>query len=232
MTTLLQITLELQVKNVGVHGNLNVWGPEVAAHQFSAAEIYVASADGSLTNDIIAGWIKDSGKSTGCFNMVCPGFVQVSRRIPIGMILHPLSTYGGEQYEISLSLIQDDVTGNWWFQVMGENVGYYPKELFTTLANGAIRSGWGGEIYSSVIEASPAMGSGHFPDEGFGKACFIRQMKLLDPSYSAIYPGNSTLWQYVSKPQCYNVAYAGEYGGDSGHTMYFGGPPGCQPWED
>ena len=128
--------------------------------------------------------------------------------------------------------MQDDVTGNWWFQVMGENVGYYPKELFTTLANGAMRSGWGGEIYSSVIEASPAMGSGHFPEEGFRKACFIRQMKLLDPSYSAIYPGNSTLWEYVSKPQCYNVAYAGDYGGDSGHTMYFGGPPGCQPWED
>ena len=91
---------------------------------------------------------------------------------------------------------------------------------------------WGGEIYSSVLEAYPAMGSGHFPEEGFRKASYIRQMKVLDPSYSAIYPDNTTLRQTLSRPQCYGAFYAGDYGGETGHTMFFGGPPGCQPSED
>jgi len=38
--------------------------------------------------------------------MVCPGFVQVSQSIPIGVILNPLSSYDGQQYEIRLTIIQ------------------------------------------------------------------------------------------------------------------------------
>ena len=52
-------------------------------------------------------------------------------------------------------------------------VGYYPKELFTTLKGGADGVGWGGEVASSTTELAPGMGSGHFPELGAQKACFI-----------------------------------------------------------
>ncbi|KAJ8449245.1 hypothetical protein Cgig2_002377 [Carnegiea gigantea] len=212
-------TLSMPTKNVGILGTLNVWGPKLAAHQFSIVNIFVASSDGSINNAVAAGWFKDSGKSTGCFNVFCSGFVQVSRKIPIGIVVHPLSTYGGSQYEITLRIIQDDVTGDWWLRMEDENVGYYPKNLFTTLGNGATAGGWGGEIYSSVVQNYPPMGSGHFPEEGFRKACFIDQMKLLDPSHSVIYPDKSKLQEHVSMPKCYRLLYVGDLGGDADILM-------------
>ena len=117
--------------------------------------------------------------------------------------------------------MQDDVTGNWWLRLGDENIGYYPKDIFTTLAYAASTGGWGGEIYSSVVEAYPPMGSGHFPEEGFKKACFIRQMEMIDPSHSVIYPDKSKLQEYVSMPKCYRLLY------NDDHSMFVGGPPDC-----
>uniref|UniRef100_A0A7C9AX84 Neprosin PEP catalytic domain-containing protein n=1 Tax=Opuntia streptacantha TaxID=393608 RepID=A0A7C9AX84_OPUST len=129
--------------------------------------------------------------------------------------------------------MQDDVTGNWWLRLGDDNIGYYPKELFTSLANGATAGGWGAEIYSSIVDAYPPMGSGHFPEEGYTKACFIRQMEMLDPSHSVIYPDKNSLQEYASLPKCYRVSNVG------GQIMFVGGPPDCtckgllcQPYKD
>ena len=43
---------------------------------------------------------------TGCFNTLCPGFVQVSTKIPLGYLFNQVSTYGGKQYEIKISIFQ------------------------------------------------------------------------------------------------------------------------------
>ncbi|KAK1300360.1 hypothetical protein QJS10_CPB13g00153 [Acorus calamus] len=50
-------------------------------------------------------WTADGYKSKGCYNLICPGFVQVSKSISIGTSL-PVSTYGGPQKEIILSIFQ------------------------------------------------------------------------------------------------------------------------------
>ena len=72
------------------------------------------------------------------------------------------------------------------------------------------------------------MGSGHFPELGAHKACYISQMELLDEFGRIIYPGEKDLMSYVSKSECYRLIYCGDKGGRVGSYMFFGGPPDCE----
>ena len=49
---------------------------------------------------------KDSEKTSGCIDVRCPGFVQVSRKITLGMRIQEVSTYDGPQHDIVLDLAQ------------------------------------------------------------------------------------------------------------------------------
>lgn len=44
----------------------------------------------------------DAYKATGCYNMLCSGFVQTSRRVAIGVAISPISSYDGGQFDISV----------------------------------------------------------------------------------------------------------------------------------
>lgn len=41
---------------------------------------------------------------TGCYNILCPGFVQVKTDTPLGYLFQPVSTYDGEQYEVGINM--------------------------------------------------------------------------------------------------------------------------------
>lgn len=107
-----------------------------------------------------------------------------------------------------------------------KQIGYYPKELFSTMANGATRGGWGGEIYSISTHASPPMGNGHFPEEGYSKSCLISRLNLVGQDF----PNNTSLRVGSSIPDCYKAIYNGDVGGDFGHNMFVGGPANCWEW--
>ncbi|XP_021735660.1 uncharacterized protein LOC110702262 [Chenopodium quinoa] len=236
-------TLVVATKNLGANGVINVWNPEVTQDQLTVASVFVASDDVSGVNGVSAGWVvnpsvfgqnntrfyaywtKDSGKNTGCYDGLCPGFVQVSQKVTPGLALQPVSTYQGEQRFINISIKQELKTKNWWLFFGDEGVGYWPKELFGTLGDGATRAGWGGEIYTSPKEAAPGMGSGHFPEEGPNKACVIYGLSLVGTEKP---PAEEDLKMGVSKPDCYKVKYGGDSGGQFGHFMLFGGPPNCK----
>ncbi|KAL9246710.1 hypothetical protein vseg_020209 [Gypsophila vaccaria] len=238
-------SLTIRKKSIGVHGNLNIWEPEVAENQFSSAFIFASSDDGSVQNFVEVGWsvnsalydnntrlqvfwTRDSARTSGCFNTLCSGFVQISQGFTPGLVLKPLSTFGGPQYEINLSIKQDTGTGHWWIYFGEETVGYYPKELFTSLTLGADGVGWGGEVASPSTEPAPAMGSGHFPEEGPGKACYISQMQIYDTSGQVSPPDHKRFIDYVTKPDCYKAVFQSDRGGQIGSYMLFGGPPGCK----
>ncbi|XP_020255465.1 uncharacterized protein LOC109832527 [Asparagus officinalis] len=63
-------------------------------------------------------------------------------------------------------------TGDWWLYY-GPNgdqpVGYWPKSLFTTLADKASQIYIGGEVTFKRGGPSPPMGSGHYAVEGYKK---------------------------------------------------------------
>lgn len=66
-------------------------------------------------------------------------------------------------------------------QVGSHVLGYWPSSLFTNLADSASVIQWGGEVYTpDGGKTSTQMGSGHFPEEGFGKASYIKNIQVVD----------------------------------------------------
>jgi len=44
----------------------------------------------------------DAYQTTGCYNLLCSGFVQTNNRIAIGAAISPTSSYDGGQYDITI----------------------------------------------------------------------------------------------------------------------------------
>lgn len=124
----------------------------------------------------------------------------------------------------SLDWNQDPKLGNWWMG-FGENtlVGYWPSELFTHLADHATMVEWGGEVVNSRANGahtSTQMGSGHFAEDGFGKASYFRNLELVDSDNSlSTVQDISTL---AENTNCYNIKSS--YNNEWGTHFYFGGP--------
>ncbi|XP_010445173.1 PREDICTED: uncharacterized protein LOC104727800 [Camelina sativa] len=240
-------TLEYDYSRVaGVTGNLNLWDPQVSHDQVSLATMAIGQGPLEHLASISVGWMvnpllyqdhihlhtywtADGYNKTGCYDIRCPGFVQVSKRIPLGVLLHPVSVYNGKQYEMDLSLHQDLVTGDWWLIFGGVNVGYWPKSLFigSGLVKGAYLGSWGGQVYSPTTEKSPVMGSGHFPKEGFGKAAFVNNIQILDGKGKALIPQIYTVEAHESSPNCYKSKFIHDDDEPWIRAVYYGGPGGC-----
>ncbi|KAG9155516.1 hypothetical protein Leryth_009924 [Lithospermum erythrorhizon] len=110
--------------------------------------------------------MNDAYRATGCYNLLCSGFVQTNHKIAIGAAITPTSSYRGGQFDISLLIWKDPKHGNWWLQFgSGILVGYWPSFLFTHLRGHATMVQFGGEVVNNRrgSHTSTQMGSG----EGF-----------------------------------------------------------------
>ncbi|XP_058202137.1 protein neprosin-like [Rhododendron vialii] len=78
----------------------------------------------------------DAGQSH-CFNTRCPGFVHVRSDIPLDLVYPQISIPGKVVYEVQLYIYPDLANGNWWLLAGDDNtqVGFWPKRLFTELAD-------------------------------------------------------------------------------------------------
>ncbi|XVE53923.1 hypothetical protein DITRI_Ditri03aG0040900 [Diplodiscus trichospermus] len=228
----------------GVKGDIKVWNPFVESDdEYSTSRIGLRSGPyynfesveaGWAVNPSVYGdrktrlfvyWTADGMNRTGCFDLTCPGFVQTSSEIALGAAIYPISVFGGLPYQITLFIFKDPETSNLWLQY-GEktNIGYWPRNLFTTLSHGAECAEWGGDVYSSRLELSPhtktAMGNGNFPDYISGNSGFFKRMRVLDISFNLKFPD----WvnSYADEYNCYRAQYVGDYIEDP--EFYFGGP--------
>ncbi|XP_043705200.1 uncharacterized protein LOC122655013 [Telopea speciosissima] len=230
---------------IGAKGDINVWNPKVESDdEYSTAQIWLKTGPSSCFESIESGWVVnpslygdrqtrlfsywtvDSSKETGCFDLVCSGFVQTSHEIALGASVDPISVEHGPQYYISIYIFKDTNTNNWWLQYGDKiNIGYWPAEILGLLKQSATYVEWGGEVYSSKIgnpnHTTTAMGSGHFAWDLFGSASYITHIRILDYSMSLKYP----LWVYASSEEeyCYSALFY-----QRGYIMepqfYFGGP--------
>ncbi|KAL0694810.1 hypothetical protein Bca4012_061990 [Brassica carinata] len=129
---------------------------------------------------------KDQGKDgKGCYNTACSGFVQVSKVIPI---VEPNVLKPGVPRWLRYSIHQDKNTGNWWItQLMkdapNEDIGYWPKELFNLLDNGANMVGAGGVVQASPSGSSPPMGNGILPNGGPQDSGVFTNIEVLNSNY-------------------------------------------------
>ncbi|RZR76988.1 hypothetical protein BHM03_00001919 [Ensete ventricosum] len=83
---------------------------------------------------------------------------------------------------------------------------------------------FGGEIVNtrpSGFHTATQMGSGHLAEEGFGRAAYIRSIRVVDPNDTLIPARN--LSYYAEAPNCYDVQGGVD---DSGESFFFFGGPG------
>ena len=150
---------------------------------------------------------QDGYNATGCYDLTCSDFVQVSGSVTPGMTLSPVSTSGGTQYEAHLLSYRDPSTGNWWLQYQGVWIGYYPKSLYssTGLLNRSSRVNVGGEIIdeNSSRHTTTDMGSGAFSSSWYHYAAYVRDIKYIDTSNTWQVP--TSLSEYETDSNCYDA---------------------------
>jgi len=103
-------------------------------------------------------------------------------------------------------------------------IGYWPTELFRSMKDKATIQYAGGLVRKSAAGALPQMGSGHFASEGFGKAAFVRNLRVFNGLYQLVTPDTRATFAKSTREDCYSVS---RYGQDAaGMYVYYGGP-GC-----
>ncbi|XP_027941024.1 uncharacterized protein LOC114194812 [Vigna unguiculata] len=160
--------------------------------------------NGSTGTYVFSAWTSDNFKQTGCYNLQCSGFVQISQDNFIGSQLHKISVYGGQMADITISITMDRYTKNWWLSVVGHDIGYYPAELFSNMAS-ADRVGWGGRTVTPPGLPSPQMGSGIFPDGNFLHAAYFKFISFQNEDRKDVAPNKHMIDAFVDKFDCFNT---------------------------
>ncbi|KAH0467762.1 hypothetical protein IEQ34_002795 [Dendrobium chrysotoxum] len=231
-------------KYYGAKAIINVWEPKIQqSNEFSLSQLWILGGSfGEDLNSIEAGWqvspdlygdnntrlftywTSDAYQATGCYNLLCSGFIQINSDIAMGASISPISDYSGSQYDISILVWKDPKEGNWWMQFGSDLVlGYWPSFLFSYLADSASMIEWGGEVVNSQPDGehtATEMGSGHFPEEGFGKASYFRNIQIVDESNNLRSPKG--VGTFTEQSNCYDVQNGNN--GDWGNYFYYGGP--------
>ncbi|KAM0882482.1 hypothetical protein ACQ4PT_032249 [Festuca glaucescens] len=228
----------------GTRARINVYNPKVKnSKDMSASCIQINGGQGVGRRDGLGAgsWVSprysgdnlarfhvywDDGLPTKtCIDHDCPAFVQVSPSVGLGGRIKPVSIYNGPQYEIDVLIFKDPKTKNWWVSYGEQNtlIGYWPSSLFHYMKDNGDFAIWGGYVQGPTASTdSPQIGSGHFASEGFGKASFMKNIKIVDkdnmlvtPNVHRAYPGSTNLSKYTTDG--YEVNKYGMH-------VYYGGP--------
>ncbi|XP_031120419.1 uncharacterized protein LOC116023557 [Ipomoea triloba] len=218
-------------KYKGAAADVNVWAPRVSDNQeFSTAQIYV----GAATNDQDANSLQ-AGSAISVWGQLAKtlqlldGYVHSSPSVAIGARITTPSTYGGVQHDGYYEIRQDMDKERWVLRFLSTSneIGYWPMSLFTHLNKGpATMLEFGGSVRNKKtngVHTGTQMGSGHFAEEGFGKAAHISNIKMADDSNFGV-PYSAGLLQTSAKSSnCYNVKFTAN-DKSWGSYIYYGGP--------
>ncbi|XP_039169962.1 uncharacterized protein LOC104447697 [Eucalyptus grandis] len=211
----------------GARAFINHYIPKCEDQQSSGAQIWIAEKY-KFTN-IQVGW-RDEDLS-GCYNLECPGFVQVDKSIALGQVLPYPSVIGGAQFEIRFFVQQDNNTKDWWLlnekNGVDAKIGYWPAKLLPAFAGGAGIQWFGGVTSVESGRLFPPMGSGQFPSQSYSRACYVRQIQYFDQSSQTWKAPELTTPQniVVTSNACYGATVDNSFK-DYGFNVLFGGPGG------
>jgi hypothetical protein len=233
-----------QVDNLGGNSNLNLWSPYVNTswgEGFSLSQAWYVGGNGASEQTAEVGWqnypdmygsensrlfiywTADGYNTTGCYNLDCPAFVQVTNSSFLGGAFTHYSTYDGPQYEFSARYYL--YRGNWWLAIQGRWIGYYPGQIYRggQLAYYAQFMEFGTEGTGTTLW--PPEGSGEWAASGWEIAAYQRHLFYNTLSGTAVW---DSLTAFQPSPGCYNVL-GPFFGNFSGWGTYFfeGGPGGA-----
>ncbi|XP_024928618.1 protein neprosin isoform X2 [Ziziphus jujuba] len=109
-------------KYYGARATINVWEPKIQQpNEFSLSQLWILGGSfGEDLNSIEAGWqvspdlygdnntrlftywTSDAYQATGCYNLLCSGFIQINSEIAMGASISPVSAFRSSQYDISI----------------------------------------------------------------------------------------------------------------------------------
>ncbi|KQJ92419.2 hypothetical protein BRADI_4g43815v3 [Brachypodium distachyon] len=151
---------------------------------------------------------RDNTLDSMCLDHDCPGFVQVNPRIALGSRIQQVSVYNGPQHFIDVLLFK---VLYWWVAFGGIPIGYWPSSIFSYSKDKATQALWGGHIYGPTAQSYfPEMGSGHFASEGFGKAAYVSNIKIVDENNKYFTPVTEKTFNRSTKPRCYTINNFGQ----------------------
>lgn len=155
-----------------------------------------------------------------CFNTYCPAFVLVTEDMPPDMLL-AYSTPGGPTHAYGFQIYQDTASGNWWLTYNDTQIGFWPKQIFSELAEAASYVACGGTTYSRPGELDPPMESGSFVIGDPKYDAYCANFAVLDKQLKIVKVDT----EKFSDSDAYEVEDKGSKG-SFGHLIYFGGPGG------
>ncbi|KAI3987221.1 hypothetical protein MKX01_031705 [Papaver californicum] len=194
----------------GAAANMSIWKPNVTLDQYSLGEISLRSGwdrqytrihVGWMVNPILYEndtnvrnfiyWTADNGKQTGCYNTLCPGFIQVDSRFTPDLPFSVISVFEGAVVEVQSHVYLNSSEKRWWYVVEGIKLGYWPAEILPHFGDigGIERIYFGGHSMENGDGRVPELGSGHFPNEKFNQAAYFTQMQYNDEKYDMDYYG-------------------------------------------
>ncbi|MEP6750624.1 MAG: neprosin family prolyl endopeptidase [Bacteroidota bacterium] len=238
----------------GCEGFLNVWTPILEDSQgdgHSIMQTGMQNYDNPKLQSLEAGWTVDhslngdlqphiftyyttngyesGGDNVGGYNTDVDGWVQYDANVYPGALINGSSTLGGEQLGISMKF--QLWQGNWWFQVQGIWLGYYPANLFpgngnggTGLGNHASWVAFWGEVYSDLRPETLTtieMGSGYKAEEGWTYACFQNNLLIQTGTDGSMSNHNGST--SAEDPDLYDIISMMNSGGGWGSYFYAGG---------
>ncbi|KAI3900174.1 hypothetical protein MKW92_047475 [Papaver armeniacum] len=234
-------------KLFGASAKISIWKPTVGLDQYSLAEISLRSGWDSQYNRIHVGWTvnpllynndtavrnfiywtSDNGNQTGCFNTLCPGFVQVHPEITPDLPLRITSIYEGIVYELKYHVYLSPSEKKWWFVIEDTTIGYWPAEILPRFGDtGVERIYWGGHSMDNEMGSVPEMGSGHFPDENFSHAASFSQIQYDNASGTLLDVSDNKLTDIIGCKKNYGMdSYGYLEDQNRRHTIQYGGPSG------
>ncbi|EFH57644.1 hypothetical protein ARALYDRAFT_345260 [Arabidopsis lyrata subsp. lyrata] len=227
----------------GAEADISIHDLKLQNNQYSKSQIWLENGPPDQLNSIQAGWAVhprlygdsvtrftiywtgDGYQKTGCYNTQCPGFVVVSRNPRLGREFWGTSVYGQLSLTFKLQVFQDGFSGNWGLKMFNEVIGYWPKELFPHLNNGASLVRYGGNTYLSPDGLSPPMGNGYYPVADFKKTAHFNNVVIINSQYKRVYVEDRKIRRYADSYRCFRVTYWG-YTKSTGVAFSFGGPGG------
>ncbi len=233
------------VNSYGGNSWLNLWNP---AGDFSLSQHWYIGGSGSSTQTVEGGWqvladkyntnkaalfiywTADDYQQTGCYNLDCAGFVQVSNSWYLGGTWSDYSSDGGTQwgFELQWKLY----SGNWWLLLKGpgdyEAVGYYPTSIYNggQLSKLATLIEYGGETTRKTGDSWPQMGSGASANQGWQHAAFQNTIFYIPRDEN----GGVGVWSELTGmaeglATCYSInVIPAASGGSWGSNFFYGGP--------
>ncbi|XP_045820338.1 uncharacterized protein LOC123913593 [Trifolium pratense] len=246
------VTLDTSQNQIFYGGSalISAYNLSLNLNQYSTSSVIVESGPRAELNSIHAGvgvrpdiyhdsqlrltsyWTAFGSAHSGCSDTQCPGFVQVTqdKHNFLGSVVSPATPIGAsDKLFLATKIQRDRSTGNWWLIIDEKkeiHVGYWPKEIFTHLSNGASKVRFGGE--TAAITVSPPMGSGRLPQDGFQYSALMGLLQHIDTNYNQIdlYPALLKVYNDAKK-ECYDLKFYEALGGKLyRRAILYGGPGG------